>query len=341
MANQATVAAGLTFNVESVKKDLKQFYETNFENPNLSDEEKKKVLIVPQFTGGQHAMTAFLQKLYSLILQECLKSVPKDISGVRKVSLEDLQKVILLHKGLEQYFLHNLKHFDVSQIYEHSCPVVYAEMETVRDSVSKELAFTNGAQNLVYYLLTKAFNDVAYTSHNTIEYAGHRTFTPRCVFFVVKSNFHESISTELCNAIAVSTKLSGYRLDRHKEEEQEEQGEEAEEAEGANADGDNTDAVEETKEVKKPKKDAKADAKVDTKTDAKAEQKKQKDTKPADTKPANKKNNKAPIIDVDADDASAEASSVADAPAETKEVKSQKPAPKKEQPKNNKSANKK
>jgi len=338
MANQATKDAGLVFNVESIKKDLKQFYETNFENPNVSDDDKNKVLVVPQFTGGQHAMAAFLQKLYSLILQECLKTVQKDISGVRKISLEDLQKAVLLNKGFDQYYFHSLKYFDASQIYDHGCPVVYAEMETVKESVSKELAFTKGAQNLMYYLLTKAFNDVAYTCHNMINYAGNRTFTPRCVFFGIKSKFHESIANDLCAALAVAAKSAGYRLDRHKEAEPGEETADADANVDADADADNTATVDEKKEVKKPKKDGKVDAKVDAKADTKAEVKT--DKKPKDTKPADKNNKKAPIIDVGDDDTTADAS--AETSAETKETKPQKQPPKKEQPKNNnKPANKK
>lgn len=344
MANQATKEAGLVFNVESVKKDLKLFYETNFENPNASDDDKNedsknKVLVVPQFTGGQQAMTAYIQKLYSLLLQECLKTVQKDISGVRKVSLEDLQKAVLLHRGFEQYYLPYLKHFDSSNIYDHGCPVVLAEMDTVKDSVSKDLAFTNGAQNLMYYLLTKAFNDVAYTCHNMINYAGNRTFTPRCVFFAVKSKFHESIANDLCAAIATAIKSAGYRLDRHKESEQGEETADIADTADQNADGDNTaEDTKETKDVKKPKKDAKTDGKPEIKVD----QKKPKDTKPVETKPVEKKNNnkKAQIIDVDGDDATADASgdtadanSDADAVVETKETKAPKQQPKKDQPK--------
>src|SRR5271170_6618952 len=99
MANKATQEAGLTFNVNTIKGNLKQYYETHG-------------LTVPQFTGGQQAMTAFLEKMYETILRECLKHIPKDKSGVRKVTLDSLQHAVLSHVGLEQYYLVSLKHFD-------------------------------------------------------------------------------------------------------------------------------------------------------------------------------------------------------------------------------------
>ena len=52
MANQATRDAGLTFNVESVRKDLKQFYETNFEKVNDTkdgDDKNTQAIVVVSF----------------------------------------------------------------------------------------------------------------------------------------------------------------------------------------------------------------------------------------------------------------------------------------------------
>lgn len=256
MANKATQKAGLMFNVESIKKDLKQYYETHFEKQGeAKDDEKNKILVVPQFTGGQHAMSAFLQKLYELILQECQKCVPKDKSGIRQVTLENLQYTILLNKGMEQYFLSSLKYYDPNQIYDHSCPVVLSEMEEVMESVSKELAFTKQAHNLVCYLLTRAFNDIAHDCHYMIEYAKKRTFSGRCVHFAVSSKFHESIACELRNAIITATKSAGYFEDKQEALEAQE-GQEEEDAQP-------------TDDPKKQKKEVKAEVKAEVKSDAK------------------------------------------------------------------------
>lgn len=324
MANQATKSAGLTFNVESVKKDLKQYYETHFEKHGEQKEGDNKVLVVPQFTGGQIAMSAFLQKLYELVLQECLRCVPKDKSGVRHVTLENLQYTILLNKGLEQYFLTSLKYYDTNQIYEHGCPVVRSEMDEVRDSVSKELAFSNQAHNMVCYLLTKAFTDVAHDCHYMIEYAKKRTFSGRCVLFAVSAKFHESIAVELRSAIMTACKSADYDLEDKQEQQEGQEGENKEEQE----------AETQTKDTKKqPKKDAKVDTKTETK---------QKDVKHEDKPAKNQKKNqketqKATTLDVD-DDNGDEANddsgndALDDVP-EVKETKTQKQPQKKEQQK--------
>ena len=76
--NKLTEKAGLTFNVNTIKSKLKDYYEG-------------QSLTTPMFSGGHTALTASLEKLWEMLLQECLKKVGKDKSGVRQVNRELLQ----------------------------------------------------------------------------------------------------------------------------------------------------------------------------------------------------------------------------------------------------------
>ena len=94
--NKLTEKAGLTFNVNTVRHALKNYYEG-------------QDLSTPMFAGGHTVITATLEKIWELLLQECLKKVGKDKSGVRQVNRELLQYSVLLHPGFRRYFLSQLE----------------------------------------------------------------------------------------------------------------------------------------------------------------------------------------------------------------------------------------
>ena len=84
MANKLTQTAGLTFNVNTVKTKLKKFYES-------------RDIPCPMFSGGHTAITASLEKLYELILKDCIKRTGKDKSGVRTVNREMLLYSVMMN----------------------------------------------------------------------------------------------------------------------------------------------------------------------------------------------------------------------------------------------------
>ena len=85
MVNQITKDAGLVFNVNSVKGNMKTFYANQ-------DLEK------PQFKGGQIAITACLQKFCDYMVRNVHKATAVDKSGVRRVTRSTLRYCVLSHE---------------------------------------------------------------------------------------------------------------------------------------------------------------------------------------------------------------------------------------------------
>lgn len=182
--NKLTEKAGLTFNVNTMKHKLKDYYEG-------------QSLTTPMFSGGHTAMTATLEKIWELLLQECLKKTGKDKSGVRQVNREQLQFSVLLHAGFRKYFVSHLENFDCSIQYKEQVPVIPAEMDKVMERVDKDMSLTPKARNLACFMLLKIFSQLASTCNAFLTFSKKKSLDGRCVLFAVSTLFHESISSEL------------------------------------------------------------------------------------------------------------------------------------------------
>jgi len=148
----------LTFNVNTVKNKLKEYYES-------------QGLTTPMFSGGQIAITATLEKLWDLILKECVKRVAKDKSGVRQVNLDMLQYAVILHDGLKRYYASPLALFDENQMYKDQVPVIMAHLDEIMERTDKDLSLTMSARNMACFLLLKAFHDLASTGIIFLDFA--------------------------------------------------------------------------------------------------------------------------------------------------------------------------
>jgi len=196
--NKDTEAAGLKFNVNTVKRKLTAFYE-------------KEEIATPTYTGGPTAITAVLQKVYELILKESLKRLPgdgKDKSGCKTINGQIVQYAIVLHSSFEQYFLAQLKHYDEKQMYKDQIPVSVADMDKLRDSVDDKINLTPKANNLVCYLLMKVFLDLAQTSSQLLEFSGKKSMSAKCVMSSVSIKFSDDIASILRSEISRAAKVA-------------------------------------------------------------------------------------------------------------------------------------
>lgn len=198
--NKLTEKAGLTFNVNTIKSKLKDYYEG-------------QALTTPMFSGGHTALTASLEKLWEMLLQECLKKVGKDKSGVRQVNRELLQYSVLMHAGLRKYFVVHFENFDNTIEYRDQVPVISVEMDKVMERVDKDMSLTQKARNLACFMLLKVFSQMAFTCHTLIEHAKKKSLDGRCVMYVVNIMFHESVAAELHKEIKKVMKEFGEELE--------------------------------------------------------------------------------------------------------------------------------
>lgn len=232
--NKITEKAGLTFNVNGIKQRLRTYYEG-------------QALSTPKFSGSHTAVTTALEKLWEMLLQECLKKVGKDKSGVRLVNRESLQYSVLMHSGLRKYFVLQFETFD--NTVEYQSPVVTVELDKVMERIDKDMALTSKARNLANFMLLKVFSQLATSSHGFIEYAKKKSLDGRSVMFAVSSLFHESVSSEINKEIARVMKEFGEELDETPTETPADQHANAA-ASVAAGEADNGDSEEETKETK-------------------------------------------------------------------------------------------
>jgi hypothetical protein len=200
MANKATQEVGLTFNVNTIRNKMKEYYES-------------QGLSAFQISGGHKAITAVLEKLWEFTLRECKNHANKDKSGMRVVTVDNLSKAVLMHVGLENYYLVNMKTFDSTNIYTDQAPVSQGDMDKVMERVSTEFSLTPKARNLACYLLNKAFFDLARTSHLFVEFAKKKSIDARSVLYTVSCKFHESVGHELRSEVIRAMKSAGEELE--------------------------------------------------------------------------------------------------------------------------------
>ncbi len=203
MANKVTQTAGLTFNVNTVKHKLVDFYEA-------------QGISKPMFGGGQTAMTAVLQKVFELMLKESVKRLPgdgKDKSGVKLINSQTLQYGVLLHAGFEQYFLVHLKQYDSRQLYKDQVPISKREMDEFITHIDKDIGLSNEARNFACFLLMKVFLDLAHTCSQLLEFSGKKSLNAKCVMFSVSTKFHDSVACVLKAEIVRVAKATGIDLE--------------------------------------------------------------------------------------------------------------------------------
>lgn len=198
--NKLTEKAGLTFNVNTTKQKLKSYYEG-------------QDLTTLMFSGGHAAVTAALEKLWEIILEECLKRVGKDKSGVRQVNRESLQYSVLMHAGLKRYFVVHFENFDNTVEYKDQSPVINSELDKVMERVDKDMSLTSKARNLACFMLLKVFSQLATSAHSFVEYAKKKSLDGRSVTFAVGATFHESVSNEMKKEISRVMKEFGEELE--------------------------------------------------------------------------------------------------------------------------------
>lgn len=196
MANKMTTDAGLTFNVNTIRHKMKEYYES-------------QSITTPMYSGGHVAMAATLEKLYEFILKECVKKTGKDKSGMRQVNRELMHYSVMLHNGLQEYYVGKLAKFDRDQVYQDQVPIAKSEMDKVMERVDKDMTLTPKAFNLACYMLMKVFLDLSSTCNQMLTFAKKKTLDANCVMHAIKLKFQDGVTHELCGEISRAMKALG------------------------------------------------------------------------------------------------------------------------------------
>jgi len=217
--NKATERAGLTVNVNAVKQGLKEVYESrNLLLPSVVKQEgsdgqtsdsKKVEMVAPQFAGCQTASAAVLEQFLRSMLTFCAKFLAKEKSGVKVIGRSALQYVMLASDvhGLHDYFYVAMHHYDSNSTYLNMLPMTRKEIDTIVESVDRDLSLDSEGFNIVCYLLHRCFMNVALVSHQFMLFAKKRQFTSRVVEFSVRNVIPAGqVQDEMLTAIETAMK---------------------------------------------------------------------------------------------------------------------------------------
>jgi len=224
--NKLTVDAGLTFNVNTMRKHMISFFKSQdlyFSVKGENDEVTKKL---PMFKGSQVALAAALEQLTKTLLTNVLQFTNKDKSGLRTVTRPMLIYSVCLNKGLNQYYNYRLTSFNKNQVYKDHLPFREDDVNQLMSGVDKKLMFTPKAFNFLCFLLSEAYLDTISTAYQFILFADKKSLTPDAVLAAIKNRFPDSISHELCHELTRACAAVGKDLDAGDEGEADEAKEE-------------------------------------------------------------------------------------------------------------------
>ncbi len=229
--NQLTRDAGLVFNVNTMKTNMKEFFKNQdlyFSVKNDSGDVTKKL---PMFKGSQVAITAVFEQLTRMVFNNVLQYTNTDKSGLRTVTRPILKYSVCLHRGLNEYYNYRMNSFNKNQVYKEQLPFKEDEIAQIMTSVNKKLMFTPKSFNLLCFLLLEAYLDIMSTAYDFIVFANKRTLGPTAISAAVRNRFPDVVSHELCNELSRACAAVGKDIDGGEEDgEQEANDEEEEEA---------------------------------------------------------------------------------------------------------------
>lgn len=215
--NKATIDAGLTVNVNAVKQSLREVFESRDlllpSNAKLEDGSvpTEKKMELPQFAGCQTAVAALLEQFLRSLMTACSKYMAKEKSGARIVNRSALQYVMFVSNehGMGDWFHVAMRHYDANSTYLNMLPLTRKEMDSIVESVDRDLSLDADGFNVVSYLLHRCFMNVALVSHQFMSYAKKRQFTSRVVDYAVRNVVPTGqFQDELLSAVETAVKNS-------------------------------------------------------------------------------------------------------------------------------------
>ena len=205
--NKASEKAGLTLNVVSIKKYIKQYY-------------VQQGIEYSKVSGGNIAMASMLETMVKIIIDKCEKEVAFNKSGLREITREGMNSALLRNSGEYGYFIMKANDFNDKFDYSKFLPIE-KEMEKIY-AEGKNSSFSIEAKNYMYYLLYTMFTNIAVTCSKLLSFSKNKTVNGNCVVHAADIEFPKSISVILLKNINESLKLHGQNLDGKEDDEEDE-----------------------------------------------------------------------------------------------------------------------
>ncbi len=187
-ANKLTEKAGLAFNINTVKANMKSYFEN-------------QAVALPMFSGSHTAMTAVIQKMAELLLKYCMSHLSKDKTGIKNVARPTLKTVVCLNADMNEYFYLKMLKFKKNGMYCDQIPVSRKEFDAMCTNLDKSLVLTAKAYNFLAYLLNEVYLDVLSTAYQFMTYAKKKTLDASVIMYAVRNRFPDNIAHDLCTEV--------------------------------------------------------------------------------------------------------------------------------------------
>ncbi len=188
-----TDAAGLNYNVNYVRSNIK----TYFENHGFD---------TPKFAKGHVAISAVLERMCNILAKAIVDHSVKNKAGMREVHARTVQYAIHTNEDLREYFLSRISKFDKEITYSDGFPVNRANIIETINNVDDKMNFTEGATNLLFYLLSKVYRNILTTCKNLLEFSKKKKIDERVVNYSINILLPETIANELTTEVSRAVK---------------------------------------------------------------------------------------------------------------------------------------
>lgn len=206
MANKLTLTAGLTFNINTVKRAMNDMFDTN---------DQKK----PTYKKSQIALTALLESVCEYLVKNACNLTTEDKSGIRRVTRPVLRLSVKTNKDTNLFFEPMIEsYYQKTSIYSKQLPMSSDEMNKLISSVNEKLVFTGKAYNMLAFMLVEIFNRVLKQAVLFMEYSNKKSLDDRAVLFSVKNSFN--MTDDLRNTVVevIETSVENCKKDSEDED---------------------------------------------------------------------------------------------------------------------------
>lgn len=195
--NKVTRNAGLIFNVNSIKKNIKEYFK------NMGDTSLK-------FGGGHISITAAIEGMYKLILTESLLYADIDTSNLKVITRKNIWAAITSNLDLNKYYNWHMKIFDENMMYNNQMPVATTEIRHLLDKINTTSNLTEKAFNLLNYMLVVFYTNILATSRVLLQYSGKKMLNNATIFTAISielsGNVRDGINRSINSALSLTDK---------------------------------------------------------------------------------------------------------------------------------------
>ena len=211
--NAATTLAGLKFDVNLIRRFMKDHFKQNCKQTEAKKDGKTiTIILAPKISNAHIAIAAALQELYIILIQNTLNNTLKDKSGLHNIVKLTLVNAMYKEAPLRKYYTTIAETFSDQLDYSKNLPIAEKIMDSLGDEKFKATSnfkLTGPARNMLCFILFSAYSEIVSTAHQFTEFARKNVIKVPAIIYSVKNIFPKELAAPLIQAILKACELSG------------------------------------------------------------------------------------------------------------------------------------